>query len=63
MINDKADEIIEKCFQSFLSRYQIGLETPIKGSDFIYLIVIICFVKNVIKKILNLVNHKWILLI
>ena len=50
MINDKADEIIEKCFQSFLSRYQIGLETLIKGSDFIYLIVIICFVKNVIKK-------------
>ena len=24
------------CFQSFLSRYQIGLETSIRGSDFIY---------------------------
>ena len=23
MINDKADEIIEECFQSLLSRYQI----------------------------------------
>ena len=27
MINDKADEIIKKCFESLLNRYQIGLET------------------------------------
>ena len=32
MINDKVDEI----FQSFLSKYQIGLETSIKGSDFVF---------------------------
>ena len=27
MINDKADEITEKLFESLLNRYQIGLET------------------------------------
>ena len=26
MINDKADEVVEELFQSFFSRYQIGLE-------------------------------------
>ena len=36
MINEKVDEIIEKPFQSLPSRYQIGLETPMKGSDFIF---------------------------
>ena len=35
MINDKEDEVIE-LFQSLLSRYQIGLETSMKGSDFIF---------------------------
>ena len=35
MINDKADEVIERLFQSLLSRYQIGLETSLKG-DFIF---------------------------
>ena len=30
MINDKADEVIEKLFQSFLYRYQIGRETSMK---------------------------------
>ena len=36
MINDKADEIKEKLFQSLLSRYQIGFETLMKkDSDFI----------------------------
>ena len=34
MINDKADEVIEKSFQSLLSRYQIWLETSMRGSDF-----------------------------
>ena len=32
-INDKADEIIEELFESLLSRYQIGLETPVRGRD------------------------------
>ena len=36
MINDKTDEVIEKLFQSLFSRYQIGLETSMKGSDFIF---------------------------
>ena len=34
MINDKADKVFEKHFQSRLSRYQIWLETLVKGSDF-----------------------------
>ena len=36
MINNKADEIIEKHFQSLLARCQIGLETLIKGSVFVF---------------------------
>ena len=35
-INDKGDEVIEALFQSLLPRFQIGLETSIKGSDFIF---------------------------
>ena len=34
MINDKADDIVEEFFQSLLSRYQIWLETSMRGSDF-----------------------------
>ena len=36
MVNDKANEVIEKTFQLLLSRYQIGLETSMRGSDFIF---------------------------
>ena len=36
MVNDKTVEVIEELFQSLLSRYQIGLETLMKGSDFIF---------------------------
>ena len=36
MINGKADELIQELFQAVLSRYQIGLETFIKGSDFVF---------------------------
>ena len=36
MINDKADEVIEELFQSFLFRHKIGLEASMKGSDFIF---------------------------
>ena len=36
MMNDKADEVIEEPFQSFLSRYQIKLETSVKGSEFVF---------------------------
>ena len=36
MINNKADEVTEEFFQLLLSRYQIELETSIKGSDFTF---------------------------
>ena len=36
MINEKADEVIEEPFEWLFSRYQIGLETLIRGSDFIF---------------------------
>ena len=36
MITDKPDEFIEELFQPLLSRYQVGLETSMKGSDFIF---------------------------
>ena len=36
MSHDKADEAIEERFQSFFSRCQIGLETSMKGSGFIF---------------------------
>ena len=39
MINDKEDEVIEELFQSILSRYQIGLETSMEGSEFIFYFV------------------------
>ena len=35
MIKDKEDKVMEK-LQSLLSRYQIGLETLMKDSDFIF---------------------------
>ena len=36
MIYDGADEVIEEPFQLLLSRYQIGLETSIVGSNFLF---------------------------
>ena len=36
MINDKADKVIEEHFHSHLCRYQIGLETSMKDSDFAF---------------------------
>ena len=36
MINDKGDWFIQELFKSLLSRYQIGLETSMNGSDFIF---------------------------
>ena len=48
MINDKADEVIEVNFESLLSRYQIGLETLTKGSEFFIDDAHYCFT-NIIK--------------
>ena len=36
MVNDKPDEVTEKLFKLLLNRYQVGLETSIRGSDFIF---------------------------
>ena len=36
MISYKDDEVIKELFQSLLSPYQIGLETTMKGSNFIF---------------------------
>ena len=38
MINDTADKAIEVLFEPLRSRYQIGLEQSIKGSDFVDLL-------------------------
>ena len=36
MIYDKTDEVLKDLFESLVSRYQIGLETSMKGSDSIF---------------------------
>ena len=36
MSYDEANETIEELFESLLSRHQIGLETKMRGSDFIF---------------------------
>ena len=36
MTYDSANEVIDKNFESLLSRYQIGLEASMMGSDFIF---------------------------
>ena len=34
--NDNANEVTNELFESLLSRYQIGLETSVRWSDFIF---------------------------
>ena len=34
--DDKADEVIEEHFESLLSGYQIGLETSMRSSKFVF---------------------------
>ena len=36
MIYDNADEVIEYLIESLLNGYQIGLETSMRGSNFIF---------------------------
>ena len=45
MINDKPEEVLEELFQSLLSRYQIGMETSMKGSAFIFDLVHLLYYK------------------
>ena len=44
MINDKA-KVVKGRFQSLLSRYQIGLEASMRGSDFIFDCVYLLYYK------------------
>ena len=36
MIGSETDEIIEDLFESFLQKYQKGLEESMRGSEFVY---------------------------
>ena len=36
MLYDNANEFVNELFESLLSRYQIGLETSMRGSDFLF---------------------------
>ena len=36
IINGKANAVIENLFESALNRYQFGLETSMRGRDFIF---------------------------
>ena len=36
MLYDNANEVVNEVFESLLSRYQIGLETSMRGGDFIF---------------------------
>ena len=36
IIYDNTDEVVEELFESLLNIYKIGLETSIRGSDFIF---------------------------
>ena len=36
MIGSETDEIIENLFDSFLQKYQVGLEESMRGSEFVY---------------------------
>ena len=47
MISDKADEVNEELFELFLNRYQLELETSMRGYDFIF--ILNCCITNVIK--------------
>ena len=42
MIHDDADEVIEELFESLLNRYQTGLETSMRGSNFIFYCIFCC---------------------
>ena len=57
MIYDKSDKVIEELFQSLLSRYHIRLETSMRGSDFICILLLIYCITNAIKYIQIVVDH------
>ena len=56
MTYDNGNEVIKEIFESPLSRYQIGLETLMKRSDFIFDSIQLSYYKCH-KKIVNVVDH------
>ena len=42
MMGNETDDIIEELFEFPLQKYQEGLEESMKGSEFFFLIVLIC---------------------
>ena len=53
MVNYKADEVIEEIFQLLLSRNYIGLETSMKGSEFVFNCVRLLYYKR------HKINPNW----
>ena len=49
MINDQEDEGIIKCFDFLLYRYQIELETSMKGRTLFLIVLTFCITNVVIK--------------
>ena len=45
MMNDEVDELVEEPFQSLKKRYQNKSEESIKGSDFVFGLLIYCIIK------------------
>ena len=45
MIYDNADEVTRELFELLLNRYQIGLETPTRGNNFIFDYVYLLYYK------------------
>ena len=60
MTYDNANKTINELFESLLSRYQIGSETSMRGSNF-FLIQFNCWIINVKSKISNVGDHILIL--
>ena len=45
MIYDNAGEVLKEHFESLLNKYQIGLETSISGSDFVFVCIHLLYYK------------------
>ena len=50
------NDVVDELFESFISRYQIGLKTSMRGSNFVFNSVQL-LIKNVTKYILKVVDH------
>ena len=56
MSYDNANEVVNELFESLLLRYEIGLETSVRGSVFIFdSVQLLCY--DVTRHILNVVVH------